>query len=180
MSDSQVGEGGEEFTRTVPITRITMVSRHSFDDVLRALRQGIGRPADPAALEAQWDAARTPDELERITAEAQGSSGLIEFLTLDLGAVIALRHPNRAYRMVRVIAGNPVTMSDMAVSIPDVGSYAPITILVAEWADGVHLSYDSIVSAIAGYEGPDAHTVADRLEAAVLQLMRSAAGIGDV
>jgi len=42
-------------------------------------------------------------------------------------------------------------MKEMAKTVPDAASYAPITILVDERADGVHLSYDSIASLIAPY-----------------------------
>jgi hypothetical protein len=35
--------------------------------------------------------------------------------------------------------------------VPDAGSYAPVTILVDERADGVHLSYDKMASLLASY-----------------------------
>ena len=35
--------------------------------------------------------------------------------------------------------------------MPDAASYAPLTILVDECADGVHLSYDAMASLIAPY-----------------------------
>ncbi|MBI5341570.1 MAG: VOC family protein [Mycolicibacterium rufum] len=165
-----------ETVRTVAIQRFTMVTRRRFDDVLQALREGVGHASDLASLVQRWNTAATPDELERITVEAQGSSGLIEFLTLDLGAVLAVRYPQRQYRLVRLIIGNPVTMSDMTVSTPDAGSYAPVTILAAERPDGVHLSYDSVASAIAGHDEPSARAVAQRLDASVMELMRQAAG----
>ena len=34
----------------------------------------------------------------------------------------------------------------MAKHVPDAGSYAPVTVLVDERADGVHLSYDKMAS----------------------------------
>ena len=71
-----------------------------------------------------------------------GSSGLIEFVSLDLGAVLTIRDPDRSRRELRIIAGNPVTMSKMTATVPDAGSYAPVTILVAERPEGVTLSYD--------------------------------------
>jgi len=44
--------------------------------------------------------------------------------------------------------------------IPDAGSYAPVTILVDERPDGVHLSYDRMVSLLAPYKNPEALVVA--------------------
>jgi hypothetical protein len=174
-SNDQKKVAPTQTARTVPIQRITIVTHRRFDDVVNALHQGIGHPPDMAALVKRWNSAGTSEELDRLAAEAEGSSGLMQFLTLDLGAVLAIRYPGRHYRMVRFIIGNPVTMSDMAVSVPDVGSYAPVTVLVTERRDGVHLSYDSMVSAIAHYDEPTARAVAERLDAAVLQLMHQAA-----
>ncbi len=50
-----------------------------------------------------------------------GSSGLLEFMSLDLGAVLAIRDPDRSRRELRIIAGNPVTMSKMTATVPDAG-----------------------------------------------------------
>jgi uncharacterized protein (DUF302 family) len=101
---------------------------------------------------------------------------LIEFLSLDLGGVLAIRDPDRSRRMLRIIAGNPVTMSKMTATAPDAGSYAPVTILVMERDGGVTLSYDRVASAIAPYAGQEASAVAQGLDDAVLTLLRDAAG----
>ena len=45
-------------------------------------------------------------------------------------------------KILRLLGGNPLIMKDMAKTVPDAAAYAPITILVDERADGVHLSYD--------------------------------------
>ena len=42
-------------------------------------------------------------------------------------------------------------MKEMAKTVPDAASYAPVTILIDERADGVHLSYDSMASLLAPY-----------------------------
>ena len=105
-----------------------------------------------------------------------GSSGLLEFISLDLGAVLAIRDPDRSGRLLRIIAGNPVTMSKMTATVRDAGSYAPVTILIAERPDGVTVSYDRVASAIAPYAGNEASAVAEALDDAVLTLLRNAAG----
>ncbi len=48
----------------------------------------------------------------------------------------------------------------MAKHVPDAGSYAPVTILVDERKDGVHLSYDGMASLLATYGNADALAVA--------------------
>jgi hypothetical protein len=42
--------------------------------------------------------------------------------------------------MIRFVIGNPLIMKEMAKRVPDAGSYAPVTILIDERPDGVHLS----------------------------------------
>ena len=52
-------------------------------------------------------------------------------------------------RLVRLIAGNPVTMGQMTRHVADAGSYAPVTILIEETPDGgTRVAYDSVVSAL--------------------------------
>jgi hypothetical protein len=43
-------------------------------------------------------------------------------------------------------------MKEMVKHVPDAGSYAPITLLVDERPDGVHLGYDKVESVLAPYE----------------------------
>jgi hypothetical protein len=161
---------------TVPIRRVTVTSDRPFDDVVAALYEGLGRVSDFGALERRWNAATDRDEFDAVVGPVAGSSGLIEFLSLDLGAAVAIRDPERGRRMLRIIAGNPVTMSKMAASVPDVGSYAPVTVLVVERADGITLSYDRVASAIAPYAGQEASAVAEGLDGAVVALLIEAAG----
>jgi len=42
-------------------------------------------------------------------------------------------------------------MKEVAKHVPDAGSYAPVTVLVDERADGVHLSYDRMANFLAPY-----------------------------
>jgi hypothetical protein len=62
-------------------------------------------------------------------------------------------------------------MKEMARTVPDAASYAPVTILVDERADGVHLSYDSMASLIAPYASEPALTVARDLDVKVESLL---------
>jgi len=59
--------------------------------------------------------------------------------------------------------------------VPDAGSYAPVTILIDERPDGVHLSYDRMESLLAPYENAAALNVARELDAKVEALLASAA-----
>ena len=66
-------------------------------------------------------------------------------------------------------------MKEMAKHVPDAGSYAPVTILVDERSDGVHLSYDKMASFLAPYENKEALKVAKDLDLKVENLLNQAA-----
>jgi hypothetical protein len=80
-------------------------------------------------------------------------------------------------RLVRLIAGNPVTMGEMTRHVADAGSYAPVTILIEETrGGGTRVAYDSVASAIAPYHDAAAAEVAQRLDTEVLDLLRQVTG----
>jgi hypothetical protein len=66
-------------------------------------------------------------------------------------------------------------MRQMAELVPDAGTYAPVTILIDERADGVHLSYDRMASLLASYDKPEALKVAKYLDLKVEALLAKAA-----
>jgi len=78
-------------------------------------------------------------------------------------------------RYVRFIIGNPLIMKEMAKHVPDAGSYAPVTALVDERADGVHLSYDRMVSFLGPYGNAAALNVARNLDSKVEKILQQAA-----
>jgi hypothetical protein len=66
----------------------------------------------------------------------------------------------------------------MARHVPDAGSYAPVTILVAETpGGGTRVSYDSVASELAPYRDQAAAQVAEHLDDEVLTLLRHATRI---
>jgi uncharacterized protein (DUF302 family) len=161
---------------TVAVRRFTITSTKEFDDVVAAVYSGLGRGENFGQAVRDWYSARDRDEFDALVEPMAGSSGLLEFLSLDLGKVLAIRDPDRSARLLRIIAGNPVTMSKMTATVRDAGSYAPVTILVAERPDGVTVSYDRVASQIAPYAGSEASAIAEALDDAVVTLLRNAAG----
>ena len=81
-----------------------------------------------------------------------------------------------APRMVRLIIGNPLIMQEMAKRVPDAGSYAPVTVVVDERPDGVHISYDRMASLLAPYRNSEAAAVARDLDEKVEGFLYEAAG----
>jgi hypothetical protein len=62
-------------------------------------------------------------------------------------------------------------MKEMAKHVPEAGSYAPITVLVDERNDGVHLSYDRMASLLAPYGSMEAIAVARDLDSKIENLL---------
>jgi uncharacterized protein (DUF302 family) len=104
-----------------------------------------------------------------------GKAGLMLFLQLDQGAIVRKETGREVPKIVRLLIGNPLIMKEMARYVPDAGSYAPVTVLVDERADGVHLSYDSMASLLTPYENGEALKVARDLDTKLEHLLRLAA-----
>jgi len=66
-------------------------------------------------------------------------------------------------------------MNEMVKHVPDAGSYAPVTILIDERPDGVHVSYDRMESYLRPYGNAAALAVARSLDAKITTLLRDSA-----
>jgi uncharacterized protein (DUF302 family) len=161
-------------TREVTVRRVSVVSSKPFEEVVRGLTATIGRP-DTNAFHKALAAATNPAELEEVVRGAVGSSDLMEFARFDSGEVLRKERGGRGPQMLRLVVGNPLIMKEMAKAVPDAASYAPVTILVDERADGVHLSYDLMASLLAPYGSQAALAVAGNLDAKVESLLETAA-----
>jgi uncharacterized protein (DUF302 family) len=104
-----------------------------------------------------------------------GRTGLMSFVQVDHGAVVRKATGRDTPRMVRLVIGNPLIMQEMAKHVPDAGTYAPVTVLVDERPDGVHLSYDRMASFLAPFGNSDALEVARNLDKKVEGLLMEAA-----
>ncbi len=119
-------------------------------------------------------AATTVAELEAVVHEAIGASDLMEFVRFDSGEVLRRERGAQGPKMLRLVVGNPLIMKEMAKIVPDAASYAPVTILIDERADGVHLSYDSMASLLAPYGSEAALVVATDLDSKIENLLETA------
>ena len=161
--------------------------RPQIDLILSAAKSALGLSRHLAALQSLvvsahsglWQAVRTADlwvrGLEEVVQEAIGSSGLMEFVRFDAGEVLRKERDGQGPKILRLVVGNPLIMKEMAKAVPDAAAYAPVTILVDERADGVHLSYDSMASFIAPYGSEAALAVARDLDAKIETLLKAVA-----
>ena len=161
-------------TKQINVQRFSMTSSRAFQDVVTAFQAAVGHP-DMNSFSKSVAAAKTFAEVEKIVQGATGPSELMEFTRMDLGEVLRKRNGAGAPRSLRLVVGNPVIMSAMVQHVPDAGSYAPVTILIDERPDGVHLSYDRMTSFLAPYGNAEALKVAQDLDSKVEALLTAAA-----
>jgi uncharacterized protein (DUF302 family) len=114
-------------------------------------------------------------ELKSAVEKGLSKAGLMLFMQLDQGAVVRKETGLENPKMIRFVIGNPLIMKEMAKHVPDAGSYAPVSVLVDERADGVHLSYDRMASFLAPYGNRDALEAARSLDTKIEDLLRQAA-----
>jgi len=157
-------------TRRINVERVSVTSRKSLQDVLSKFDAAVGHP-DIHEFWKQVSEARTRSEMETVVQSALGPSGFMEFARFDHGGVVHKGESGNNPRVFRLVIGNPLIMREMVKHVPDAGSYAPVTILIDERPDGVHLSYDRMESFLAPYENAAALKVARDLDAKVEALL---------
>ena len=161
--------------RKIEIERFSLTSSKPFDQVVAAVNADVGHP-DMDEFGRSTHEARSFAELKSAVEKGLGKAGLMLFMRLDQGAVLQKETGRDTPRIIRLLIGNPLIMKEMAKHVPDAGSYAPVTVLVDERADGVHLSYDKMSSLLTHYGNRDALEVARDLDSEVEDLLRNAAG----
>ena len=162
----------EQLTRRIDVERVSVTSRRSLKDVLSKLDGAVGHPN----IEEFWKrvgAAKTKSEMKTVVQSALGTSGFMEFARFDHGGVAHKGESGDHAKVFRLVIGNPLIMREMVKHVPDAGSYAPVTILIDERPDGVHLSYDRMASFLATYKNEEALKIAEELDAKVEGLLAS-------
>ena len=160
--------------RKLEVERFSLTTSKPFDEVVAGVNAAIGHP-DMAEFGKSTHEARSFAELKSAVEKGLSKAGLMLFMQLDQGAVVRKETGHETPKMIRFIIGNPLIMKEMAKNVPDAGSYAPVTVLVDERADGVHLSYDRIASFLAPYANAAALEVASDLDRKVEKILQQAA-----
>src|SRR6478672_1787479 len=159
----------------IEVERFTLTSSKPFDQVVAALNSAVGHP-DMAEFWKSTHRAQSDAELQNTIEKGLGRTGLMLFVEFDHGAVVRSGTGRATPKMIRFVIGNPLIMRQMAQHVPDAGSYAPVTILIDERSDGVHISYDRMASLLAPYNDSEALKVARDLDEKVEALLNAAAG----
>lgn len=163
-------------SKTIQVTRISIVTRKQLPAVLDSIRAGVGKP-DMAIFVKKITQAESEAELEAIVDDATGDKGLMEFAAFNFGEVLQKELGSSAPGSFRLLIGNPVIMKSLVKIAPDAGSYAPVTVLIDERPDGLHLSYDTMESFLAPYGNAAVLDIARDLDTKIKSLLTVAAGI---
>src|ERR1700745_3287861 len=161
--------------RKIEMERFSLTTSKPFDEVVAGVNTDIGH-LDMAEFARSTHEARSFAELKSAVEKGLSKEGLMLFMQLDHGAVVRKETGRDVPRIVRLIIGNPLIMKEMAKRVPDAGSYAPVTVLVDERPDGVHISYDRMASLLAPYRNSEALAVARDLDEKMEALLYEAAG----
>ena len=162
-------------TKRINVERVTITSHKSLHEVLAKFDAAVGHPN----IEEFWKrmgATKTNSEMESVVQSVLGSSGFMEFARFDHGGVVHKGKSSDHPKVFRLVIGNPLIMREMVKHVPDAGSYAPVTVLIDERPDGVHLSYDRMASFLEPYGNAEALEVARELDAKVEALLASTSG----
>ena len=160
--------------RKIEMERFSLTTSKRFDQVVAGVNGAIGHP-DMAEFGRSTHEAHSFAELKSAVEKGLSKVGLMVFMQLDHGAIVRKETGHETPRMIRFVIGNPLIMKEMAKHVPDAGSYAPVTVLVDERADGVHLSYDRMASFLTPYANAAALEVARELDSKVEKILQQAA-----
>ena len=158
----------------VEVERFSLMSAKPFEAIVAALKSAIGQP-DMANFFKETRATSSFPDLERVVQRGLGRTNLMLFAEFDLGDILRRETGSRAPKIVRLVVGNPLIMKEMVKHVPDAGSYAPVTVLIDERPDGVHVSYDKMESYLLRYGSSEALAVARDLDAKITTLLRECA-----
>ena len=158
----------------VEVERFSLTCSKPVHRVVATLKSAVGQPDMVEYFKATRAATSFPD-LERIIQSGLGRAGLMLFAEFDLGAILRRETGAATPESMRFLIGNPLIMKEMVKHVPDAGSYAPVTILVDERPDGIHVCYDKMESFLRPYGNPDALAVARSLDTKITTLLHECA-----
>lgn len=159
----------------IEVERFSVTSSKPFNAVVAAFKSAVGQP-DIVEFFRETRATNSLPDLERVVRRGLGRTDLMLFAQFDLGDILRRETGARTPNIMRFVVGNPLIMKEMVKHVPEAGSYAPVTVLIDERSDGVHVSYDKMESYLLHYGSPEALAVARALDTKITSLLRECAG----
>jgi uncharacterized protein (DUF302 family) len=154
----------------IEVERFSLTSSKSFDAVVTAFKSAVGQP-DMVDFFKETRATNSFPDLERVVRSGLGRTDLMLFAEFDLGDILRRETGSKSPRIMRFVVGNPLIMKEMVKHVPEAGSYAPVTVLIDERPDGVHVAYDKMESYLRHYGSSEALAVAQNLDTKITSLL---------
>ena len=159
----------------VEVERFSLTSSKPFDAVVAALKSAVGQP-DIVEFFKETRATKSFPDFKRVVQRSLGRTDLMLFAEFDLGDVLRRElGSSDTPKIMRFVVGNPLIMKEMVKHVQDAGSYAPVTVLIDERPDGVHISYNTMESYLLHYGSSEALAVARTLDTKITTLLRECA-----
>lgn len=158
----------------IEVERFSLTSSKSFDAVVAALKSAVGQP-NMVEFFKETRATKSFPDLQRVVHASLGRTDLMLFAEFDLGDILRRETGSKTPKIMRIVVGNPLIMKEMVKHVPDAGSYAPVTVLIDERPDGVHVSYDKMESYLRQYGSSEALAIARTLDTKITTLLRECA-----
>ena len=158
----------------VEVERFSVTSAKPFETIVAALKSAIGQP-DMVNFFKETRATESFPDLERVVQRGLGRTNLMLFAEFDLGDILRRESGSETPKIKRLVIGNPLIMKEMVKHVADAGSYAPVTLLIDERPDGVHVSYDTMERYLRHYGSSEARAVARALDAKITTLLHECA-----
>lgn len=179
MSQSNTEEAGKNSPlRTIFLTveHVVVQSERSYEQVIAALEERVGLPANwevlprqLAAMNASWE-----QVVER-TQALIGTSGLTTFVKMEQGILLSLT--GKPKRITQYSLGNHMIGVLMIEQVGEVGLYAPPRLLVYEDYEGrTFIAYDKLTSLVSQYQNEEVTNVAQLVDQKLEELAMEATG----
>jgi uncharacterized protein (DUF302 family) len=168
-------KGNDMTIKKVKTERFSVVSSKSFNRVMTALRSALEQPNMDKFIKST-EGAPTPAEPDHEIHRERPQKGLIIFMELDQAEILRREIGPNAPTIIRLLIGNPLITKEIVKLVPEAGSYTPVTVLVHQRPDGVHLSYDRLASLLSDCRIPEALAAARDLDSRIESLLRDCIG----
>jgi uncharacterized protein (DUF302 family) len=160
---------------TVTVERFSVATSKPFNQVMAALRSALEQPNMGEFIKSTRGTATLAERGHEIHREAP-QKGLIIFMELDQAEILRRETGPGGPKIIRLLIGNPLITKEIVKLVPEAGSYTPVTVLVDQRPDGVHLSYDRLASLLSDCRVPEALAAARDLDSRIESLLRDCVG----
>lgn len=179
ISQSNTEDAGRKsplHTISFTIDHVVVQSNRSYEQVIAALEERVGLPANWEVLPRQLAAMNISwEQVAERTQALIGTSGFTTFVKMEQGVLLSLT--GKPKRITQYSLGNHLIGVLMIEQVAEVGLYAPPRLLVYEDYEGrTFIAYDKLVSLVSQYQNEEVTNVARLVDQKLEELALEATG----